>query len=111
MVNIKDLAIAKLYNATDKPSTTTCCKAANCIEAALVCLVIREKLFADWIVTNTTSSFPLIVERVYELICRINRRLATVSSYTYFRGLPEPEIHAILNNYYDYLMYVLTRRR
>lgn len=102
MVNIKLLAVSKLYHATDRPPTGW--EVSNLIEAALVCLVNREILFADWIVNNTPTSFPLIVDRVYDLICRINRRLERVSSYTHFRGLPEVEIQVILDNYHDYLI-------
>ena len=97
------LALYKLYHATDKP---TSCEAASLIEAALVCLVAREKIFAAWIVNTAITSFPLIVDRVYNLICDVDRQLKK-SSYPYFRGLPEEEIGVILNNYHDYLIYQL----
>ena len=100
MGSIKLLALNKLYHATDKP---TSCEAASLIEAALVCLVTSEEIFADWIVNTPITPFPLIVDRVYDLICDVNRRLKR-SSYTYFRGLPEEEIRVILNNYHDYLI-------
>lgn len=102
MVDVGLQAVYKLYHASDVPSD----RAGRLIEAALVCLALRQPIFAVWLVLlepPTSSSFPLIVDRVHDLLCRINSRLTRLSSHTHFRGLPEMEVHAILTNYPYYL--------